>query len=192
VVIGLSKFFVDYGILLLIALVVGGFFFGRFLQTVGGKVSFDRFKISLPYLGNLYQKLYLSRIADNMNTMLLSGISMVRALEITVSVIDNLVYKNILQETLEAVKGGAALSACLGKYTEVPSIMVQMIKVGEETAELGSILQTLAKFYQREVTNAVDTLVDLIEPAMIVLLGLGVGILLASVLIPIYNISTGI
>jgi type IV pilus assembly protein PilC len=70
--------------------------------------------------------------------------------------------------------------------------MIQMIKVGEESGELGKILKTLSTFYSREVVNAVDTLVDLIEPAMIVLLGLGVGFLLASVLIPIYNISANI
>jgi type IV pilus assembly protein PilC len=67
-----------------------------------------------------------------------------------------------------------------------------MIKVGEETGELGNILKTMAAFYQREVMNAVDTLVDLIEPVMIVLLGLGVGLLLASVLMPIYNIASGV
>ena len=69
--------------------------------------------------------------------------------------------------------------------------MIQMIKVGEETGELGNILKTLARFYTREVNNAVDTLVDLIEPIMIVSLGLGVGFLLSSVLIPIYNIAQG-
>ena len=71
-------------------------------------------------------------------------------------------------------------------------LVIQMAKIGEETGELGSILDTLAKFYQREVINAVDTLVDLIEPVMIVGLGLGVAFLLASVLIPIYNISASI
>jgi type IV pilus assembly protein PilC len=70
--------------------------------------------------------------------------------------------------------------------------MVQMVKIGEETGELGTILDTLAKFYQREVITSVDTLVDLIEPVMIVMLGLGVAFLLASVLIPIYNISSAI
>ena len=80
----------------------------------------------------------------------------------------------------------------MGKYPEIPGIMTAMIRVGEETGELGSILKTLSRFYQREVTNAVDTLVDLIEPFMIVALGLGVGVLLASVLIPIYNISSAI
>ena len=71
----------------------------------------------------------------------------------------------------------------------MPGIMVAMTKVGEETGELGKILTTLAKFYNREVTNAVDTLVGLIEPIMIVMLGLGVGTLLAAVLLPIYNLA---
>jgi len=99
----------------------------------------------------------------------------------------------MLKETLinatEAVKAGKPVSDALINSQEIPNIMIQMIKVGEETGELGNILKTLSNFYRREVVNAVDTLVDLIEPAMIVLLGLGVGFLLASVLIPIYNIS---
>ncbi|PIQ66846.1 MAG: hypothetical protein COV95_01920, partial [Candidatus Zambryskibacteria bacterium CG11_big_fil_rev_8_21_14_0_20_40_24] len=86
-------------------------------------------------------------------------------------------------------KGGSSLSASFSQYTEIPGILVQMIKVGEESGELGNILKTMAKFYQREVINAVDTLVDLIEPVMIVILGLGVGLLMASVLLPIYNIA---
>ena len=80
----------------------------------------------------------------------------------------------------------------MSKHPEIPGIMVAMIKVGEETGELGSILTTLSKFYSREVSNAVDTLVGLIEPVMIVFLGLGVGTLLASVLIPIYNLANSI
>jgi type IV pilus assembly protein PilC len=78
----------------------------------------------------------------------------------------------------------------MGKHKEIPNIMVQMIKVGEETGEVGSILETLAKFYKREVDTAVDTLIGLIEPAMIVLLGLGVGGLLTSILMPIYDITS--
>jgi type IV pilus assembly protein PilC len=124
-----------------------------------------------------------------MNTMVFSGIPMTRAIEVTAAVVGNSVYKDILDESLVAVKSGSSLSQSLSQYEEIPGILVQMIRVGEESGELGSILKTMAKFYQREVINAVDTLVDLIEPIMIVLLGLGVGVLLASVLIPIYNIA---
>jgi type IV pilus assembly protein PilC len=85
------------------------------------------------------------------------------------------------------------LSAAFEKHNEeIPGIMVQMVAVGEETGSLGSILKTLTTFYRREVDDAIDTLVGLIEPIMIVVLGLGVGILLVSVLIPIYNLAGGI
>lgn len=192
VVLALSSFLVNFGPFLLVLLVVGGFFLFRFLRTAAGKDASARIRISIPYVGNLYRKLYLSRIADNMNTMLSSGIPMLKALELTGNVVDNKVYEDIMRETLEAVKSGGALSDAMAKYPEIPGILVQMIRVGEETGELGTILKTLAKFYQREVVNAVDTLINLIEPVMIVALGLGVGFLLAAVLIPIYNISSGL
>lgn len=190
VVIALSNFFLNYGILILIAVVVFGFFLFRFLRTDTGKSSFDRFKLDIPYIGDLYRKLYLSRISDNMNTMLASGIPMVKALELTKSVVDNKVYFKAIEESTEDVKGGSSISMAFSKHEEFPNILIQMIKVGEETGNLGEILSTLAKFYQREVTNSVDTLVGLIEPAMIIALAIGVGILLASVLIPIYNVSS--
>lgn len=190
IVLGLSEFFINYGLYLFIALVIAGFLFKKYTDTKQGKQAFNQFQLSLPYIGDLYRKLYLSRIADNMNTMVLSGISMVKAIETTSAVVGNDVYKEILDISLESVKGGSSLSTAFSQFVEIPSIMTQMIKVGEETGELGNILKTLAKFYQREVIAAVDTLVDLIEPVMVVGLGLGVGTLLAAVLMPIYNIAS--
>jgi type IV pilus assembly protein PilC len=189
IVFGISDFFVDYGLAIPVALVVLGFFVVRYTRTPEGRSALGRFRLNVPYLGNLYKKLYLSIIADNMNTMVLSGIPMVKALEVTAAVVGNEVYKQILEESLLAVKGGSSLSQSLSQYEEIPSMLVQMIRVGEESGELGKILGTMAHFYQKEVVNAVDTLVSLIEPIMIVALGLGVGILLASVLIPIYDIA---
>lgn len=189
IVFGISDFFIDYGILLAAALVVAVFFFIRYIKTPEGKAGWSKFKLSVPYLGDLYQKLYLSILSDNMNTMIQSGIPMTHALEVTAAVVGNDVYRDILQNSLSSVKSGSSLSQSLAQHPEIPGMLVQMIRVGEETGELGSILQTMARFYQREVVNAVDTLVGLIEPVMIVFLGLGVGTLLASVLIPIYNIA---
>jgi len=192
IVISVSDFLVRYGFLFLIALGVGAFFAWRSLQTGSGRLFFDKLKLDVPYVGDLYQKLYLSRIADNFATMLVSGVPVVEAVEITASVVGSPTYETILKDVGEAVKGGASISDALSKHAEIPGIMTAMVRVGEETGELGNILTTLAKFYQREVTTAVDTLVDLIEPMMIVLLGLGVGTLLASVLIPIYNLAGSI
>lgn len=192
IVISLSSFLISYGVFALALLVIGGFFFWRFLKTDQGKLSVAELQLSIPYVGDLYRKLYLSRVADNLSTMLSSGIQMVRAVEITSTVVGNPLYEKILKEVTEKVKGGTPLSEALKVHSEFPGILVQMIKVGEETGKLGSILKTLAKFYRREVNNAVDVLVGLIEPIMIVMLGLGVGFLLVSILIPIYNISASI
>ena len=192
IVIGISNFLVQYGILLFIALVAGGFYLWQLGKTERGRLVLDSMKLGIPYVGDLYQKLYVARIADNFATMLLSGIAVVEAIHITSSVVGNAAYRAVIESVATDVKDGSSISDALGKHPEIPGIMVAMTKVGEETGELGKILSTLAKFYNREVTTAVDTLVSLIEPIMIVFLGVGVGVLLAAVLIPIYNLAGAI
>ncbi len=189
IVLSISNIFIDYGIFMAIILVIFGFFSWRYTRTPEGAVYLDNLKLNIPYIGDLYKKLYLSRISDNMNTMIISGIPILKALEITSSIVDNKIYKDVLDDTLIKVKQGTALSEAFSQHKEIPNILTQMIKVGEETGELGKILKSLSNFYQREVTTSVDTLVGLIEPVMIVFLGLGVGVLLAAVLMPIYNIA---
>lgn len=189
IVIGISNFLVQYGILLFIALAAGAFYLWQLGKTERGRLALDSLKLGIPYVGDLYQKLYVARIADNFATMLLSGVSVVEAIHITSSVVGNAAYKVVIEEIASDVKDGSSISDAFGKHREIPGIMVAMAKVGEETGELGKILATLARFYNREVKNAVDTLVSLIEPVMIVFLGVGVGVLLAAVLIPIYNLA---
>ncbi len=191
IVLGISNFLVSYGFILLGIFVIVVFVVIRFIRTPVGRLAFDQFKISIPYVSTLFRKLYLSRLADNMATMLGSGIPMVRALELTSNVINNKIYEGILTEAVSAVKGGKTLSESLSNNPrQIPGIMTQMMKVGEETGEVGTILKTVSRFYSREVTTAIESIVSLIEPLMIVLLGGGVAVLLASVLIPIYNIAS--
>lgn len=192
VTLALSDFFVNYGLYFLILLVIAGFLMARTLRSEGGKARFDAIKIALPGFGKLYRKIYLARIADNIHTMLSSGIPVVRTLEISSDVVGNEVFRNILLDTVQEVQGGSNISSSFGKHEEIPQIMVQMMKVGEETGSIGKILKTLASFYNKEVTDQVDTLIGMIEPAMIVMLGLGVGGLLMSVMVPIYNVAGGV
>ena len=189
VVIDISAFLVSYGIYVGIAAIIAIGVGVWYVRTPDGKAQFDEVKVSIPLISTLFRKLYLARIADNLYTMLVSGITTLKALEITAGVVDNEVYKRILLESVEQVKAGKALSDVFSAHREIPNIMVQMVKVGEETGQLGPILKTLARYYDREVDQAVDTLVDMIEPIMIVVLGVGVGILMASVLVPIYNLA---
>ena len=193
IIIGISNFFVNYGFILIVFFVLLGVWVFRLTRTSSGKMYLDSFRLSLPVVGVLYKRLYLARIADNLDTMLESGIPIIRSIDITANVVGSHVYENILKEVADGVKSGLAMSVAFEKYPkEIPGIMVQMIKVGEETGSLGKILKTLGDFYKREVDNAVDTMVGLIEPVMIVVLGFGVGILLVSVLIPIYNMAGSI
>ncbi len=193
IIIWISDMFVNYGFLAVIFLVFFSIWVWRLSATEKGKIYLDSTRLSIPAIGDLYKKLYLSRIADNMDTMLSAGVPILRVIEITSKVVGSRVYQNVLQDVSENVKAGLSISAAFDKHhEEIPGIMVQMIKVGEETGSLGSILKTLAEFYKREVDGAVDTLVGLIEPIMIVVLGLGVGVLLVSVLVPIYNLAGGI
>ena len=192
-VIAVSNLFVNYGFFVLIFFVLLGVWVWRLSITEKGKIYLDSMRLSVPLIGNLYKKLYLSRITDNINTMLTSGVPIVRSIEITAEVVGNHVYKRILKEVADGVRSGLALSDAFNRYGEqIPKILVQMVQVGEETGSLGTILKTLSNFYVREVDDAVDTLVGLIEPIMIVVLGLGVGILLVSVLMPIYNMAGSI
>lgn len=190
VVLWISDVLVNNILLIGIGVIVISFLTWRYIRTEEGSLYIDKLKLDIPYIGSLYRKLYLSRISDNLNTMIISGIPIIKALEITSAVVDNKIYQGILTDALKKVKEGTPLSEAFSQHKEIPVLLSQMIKVGEETGELGSILKSLAKFYQREVTSAVDTLVGLIEPVMIVGLGLGVGFLLAAVLMPIYNIAS--
>jgi len=192
VVIGLAQFFSNYIWLLGIALVVGGVLMYRYLQTDSGSKRMARARLDVPYVGDLYRKLYISRIADSLSTTLSSGIQLVRGVEISAAVVGDPAYAEILERVAYEIQSGRPASDVFSDYKEFPGIVIAMVKVGEETGDLSNILKTMAKFYRREVSNSVDTLVSLIEPMMIVLLGLGVGLLLASVLVPIYNISAGL
>lgn len=191
-VIWVSEILVHYGIFILIFLVVAVFYVYKLTRTDKGKGYLDSIKIKIPVMKVIFKKLYLSRIADNMDTMLSSGIPIIHAIEVTSGVVGNRVYQQVLKEASDDVKAGSSLSDAFAKHEEIPKIMSQMVRVGEETGSMGSILKTLGHFYNREAQDAVDTLVSLIEPVMIVALGLGVGVLLASVLMPIYNIAGGI
>jgi type IV pilus assembly protein PilC len=113
-------------------------------------------------------------------------------LEITSAVVGNRIYQSIVKQVSDEVRSGVSLSNAFAKHKEIPAMLSQMIRVGEETGMLGQVLKTLGRFYRREVDQAVDTIVALIEPIMIIVLGVGVGVLLVSVLMPIYNMTTGL
>lgn len=190
-VIALSSFVSNYFLLVVLLFAGVVVFFIRYGRSESGQQFLSRARLQVPVVGLIYQKLFLSRVSDNLSTMLNSGIQMLRGLEITSQVVGDATYERIMGEVAQDVKAGLPVSEAMRKHPEMPGIVVAMMKIGEETGNMGKILETMARFYRREVNNAVDTLVSLIEPVMIVALALGVAVLLASVLVPIYNIASG-
>lgn len=193
IVIGVSDFTKSFGIFFLIIAGLGlALLWWYYLKTGKGRLLVARMQISIPIFGSLFRKIYLARISDNLQTLLNGGVSMVKSLEITSATIENPIYSQIVKESMEMVKAGSSLSDAFSQYQDISSLFVQMIKVGEETGRLDKILSSISRFYQKEVDNAIDNMVGLIEPIIIVVLGLAVGIMVASVLIPIYNITATI
>lgn len=187
--ISFSNIMQTFGVLLLLICGVIGLFLWRYYQTDAGRLMAHRFQISIPIVGTMYKKLYMARLADNLQTLLSGGIPVVRALEITGEIIGNEVYRLALLESIESVKGGSSISASLARHPDIPPLLSQMVRIGEETGRLDNILKNIARFYQKEVDSLVDNLVDLIEPIMILVLGGGVGLLVAAILLPIYSIT---
>jgi type IV pilus assembly protein PilC len=192
VVIFMSDLFVKYYILTIPALIFLGFIFYKWSKTEEGAYAIDEISTKIPVLKTLQQRIFLQRFSDNMNTMLSNGVPIVRALDITASIIENRIYKEIATKVSQKVQTGKSLSKALYEEPQVPNILVQMVHIGEETGELGYILKNLAAFYRRELETSIDTMIGLIEPAMIVSLGLGVGVLVSAVLLPMYSMSSQI
>lgn len=192
IVIFISDFLRNFGVFILLILAIAGVLLWRYTRTSAGKLAIARFQVSVPVLGELYRKIYVARFADNFSTLISGGVPVVRALDITADVVGNAVYAEIIRDAVNSVKSGSSISDALSRYSEIPPLLTQMTRIGEETGKLEFILKTLAKFYAKEVENTITNIVSLIEPVMILLLGAGVGLLVAAVLIPIYNIAGSI
>lgn len=192
IVLAISNLFVKYWMIAFPIMIIGGWLFYRWSHTPNGRARIDETLIKIPVIKTLIQRIFLQRLADNMNTMLSSGVPIVRSIDITAEVVDNTVYKELLARVSQKVQTGTAFSKSLYEEPLVPNILVQMVHIGEETGELGYILKNLATFYRRELDTSIDSVIGLIEPAMIVGLGLGVGVLVAAVLLPMYSLASAI
>ena len=169
---------------------IGGFIY--FIKTEAGSKWADKWKLKLPVFGQLLTKMYITRFAINLKTLLMAGVPIISSLEIGAKVVGNNVFEQIIRDAIANIKAGGQLSDTLIKHKEFPYIASQIISVGEKTGKINSVLETLARFYKKEVDTIVANLTTLIEPVMIVGLGVGVAIFVVSILMPIYNIAGSI
>ncbi len=190
IVIGAGDFFRSFWIVIFALTGIGGSVLWRFVHTPAGRLAWERFVLALPIIGNLQKKIYMARFCDNLQTLLSAGVPVLRALEVTASVIGSVVYRDIVVEAIEAVKGGSTISDSLARHADIPVLVTQMMRIGEEAGKINTMLESLSRFYRREVDSLVENFVSIIEPALILVLGGGVAFLVAAVLLPLYSLGT--
>lgn len=192
IVLFISDLFVKYGPITFPLLGIAGFAFYKWSKTEEGGLIIDEHLADAPVMKVLLQRIFLQQLADNMSTMLGNGVPIVKSIDITTSILENRVYKQLMARVSEKVQTGKSFSKALYEEPRVPNILVQMVHIGEETGELSYILKNLASFYRRELDTAIDSMIGLIEPAMIVSLGIGVGVLVSAILLPMYALTDAI
>lgn len=191
IIVDSSNFLADSIIFLAILTVVLAVGVWRFAKTSTGNLMKDRVMLRLPIFGAILRKMYLARFSENLATLIKGGIPIASALSVVGEVVGNNVFRNIIFEARDAVRRGENISSVFARHPQVPPLVVQMIAVGEKTGKIDSVLMDLAHFYQKEIDSLVDNLVSLIEPILVVGLGIFVGILAVAILLPIYNLAGG-
>jgi len=190
ILIGVSNFSTKFWPLVLVLIVVGFYFAKKFLSTKAGKKSFDQFTLKLPVFGNIISVSALVESTRTLAILIGAGISILDALSIVVDSTDNSVFQQAFLTVSQKVEKGQSMGVALEQERIFPPILVQMSQVGEQTGNLDDTLLRLSKYFEMESEMATKTMTTLIEPLILVVLGVGVGFLVMSVITPIYNLTS--
>lgn len=192
ILVGVSGFVNHYIIYIIVGVIAIAIGFYEYIKTPAGAYQWDTFIIKMPRFGTIARNLFLARIAETLATLIRSGVPILEGLSITAHVVGNRVYERILLEAQTSLKGGGSISSVLRQYEEFPPLVSSMIATGEKTGKTDTMLDNVLKYYKMEAENDIQNLSQLIEPLLILILGIGVGGLVAAVLLPIYSlISVG-
>jgi type IV pilus assembly protein PilC len=192
VVIGMSNFLIGYWWAMLLA--CGGIFFAfrRYYATSTGRKQIDGALLRAPVLGDLLRKSAVSRFTRTLGTLVSSGVSILEGLEITAKTAGNRVIHDAVMESRQSIAGGETIAAPLEKSQVFPPMVISMIAVGEQTGGLDEMLSKIADFYDEEVDVAVSALLSLMEPVMIVVLGVIVGGMVIAMYLPIFDMMNAV
>jgi type IV pilus assembly protein PilC len=172
---------------------IGSFIAFKFgMRNAQFRYGVDWMKLHAPIFGGLSQRIYVVRITQSLATLSVGKVPVTESLEIIKGVVGNSVYAQLIEETIIEVKDGNSIASVFSKSTDVPIMLSQMLIVGEETGRIEPILVKLTEFYTREIDQLVSNLVTLIEPIVMVLMGIAVGVMVAAVILPIYTLSSAV
>jgi type IV pilus assembly protein PilC len=187
-VIGISNWLVRLILPMTIALGVGAYFLMRYYETYNGRRVIDRALLRMPVIGMILRKIAVARFCRTLSTLISSGVPILDGLEITARTSGNAIVEDAIMETRKSVEGGQSLAGPLKQTDVFPPMVVQMISVGEQTGALDTMLAKIADFYEDEVDTAVANLMTLMEPILILFLGVVVGGIVISMYLPIFSL----
>lgn len=188
---GIGDFLGQWWLILIFVFFVFMLLVANYFQTPEGKALWDDMKVRLPIMDKVYVPLTMTRLATVMSMLLKGGVPVTQAVEIAGQTVNNALYQDLMAGVAEDVRQGQPLSASLAKYPEYfPPLVSQMLVVGEATGRVDKMLERVGVFYGREVDSVVSNLVDLIQPVLMVFIGGLVGLLFASILIPMYQMTS--
>jgi type IV pilus assembly protein PilC len=187
IVIGLSQALQSYWWAVVLAIGAAVFALKNYYATSGGQLTIDRLMLKAPVLGDVLRKSAVSRFTRTLGTLIGSGVSILDGLEITAKTSGNRVIQDAIMESRASIAGGETISAPLKKSQVFPPMVISMINVGEQTGGLDEMLTKIADFYDEEVDAAVSGLLSLMEPVMIVFLGIVVGGMVVAMYLPIFD-----
>lgn len=192
IVVNMSRFVKSNILYIIVGIILATFVFRRFYKSAKGQVIMDDLFLKLPVFGLLIRKAAVSKFTRTMGTMLASGVAILDALEIVAKTAGNKTIENAIYETRSAIAEGRTMSDPLSESGVFPSMVCQMIAVGESTGALDTMLNKIADFYDEEVDQAVENMTSLIEPIMLVFLGGVIGGLVVSMYLPIFKMAAAI
>ncbi|MFA6410362.1 MAG: type II secretion system F family protein [Candidatus Buchananbacteria bacterium] len=193
VLIAVSEFSVKYGIFLLAGFIAFVIIFGRIITLPKGKRQFNKALLALPIIGPIIKKVNIARFCRTLSSLLKTDIPIVQSFEITAKVLGNAVYQDALMDAKEKIKKGVNIQVSLNPYPKLfPPVILQMVAVGEETGSLDTILEESAIFYEEEVDQTMTNLPSILEPVLMVILGVAVAGMAVAVIMPMYSLSQSI
>lgn len=192
ILIGSSNFLIGYWWLLLILFIMAVFAFKKWVSTPGGKFAFDEFLLKVPLAGKIIRGTSLTSFTRTFGLLTTAGVPILDSITIVSDVTNNAVYKKALLEIKLGVERGLTMSAQLDEVGVFPKIVSQMYRVGEETGKVDKISFKLAEYFENEADHLVKNLTVIIEPVILIILGVGVAFLVLSIILPIYKLTTSI
>jgi type II secretory pathway component PulF len=190
VLVGISNSFTHYWWLMILIIATIVILFKRFAATPDGRRKIDSWKLNAPVIGKVFRLNMFGQFARTLSTLLINGVPVLNALKITEDILPNVIIKEAIAKTREAVTDGKTIAQPLAQSKIFPQLMIDLIKIGEETGEVPGALKNVADTYESELTIALRVMTNLIEPAMIIVMAVLVGFLLFSVLQTMFTITT--